>query len=111
MKITKPISAALLITAFLAAPFSALAADTPVGKEPAKTDTKAAPKVKPYTLKTCIVSGEALGGAMGDPYVFTYKGQEIKMCCKDCRKDFDKNPAKYMKKLEAAQKKAAAEKK
>jgi hypothetical protein len=103
MKTIKSISAALLIGAFLAAPFSALAADTPVEKEPAKKVAK----VKSYTLKTCIVSGEALGGAMGEPYVFTYKGQEIKMCCKDCRKDFDKNPAKYIKKLEAAEKKAA----
>jgi hypothetical protein len=26
------------------------------------------------------------------------------MCCKDCRKDFDKDPAKYIKKLETAEK-------
>lgn len=23
----------------------------------------------------------------------------VKLCCKDCRKDFDKDPAKYLKKL------------
>jgi YHS domain-containing protein len=45
---------------------------------------------------------------MGAPYVFAYKGQEIKLCCKDCRKDFDKTPAKFMKKLADAQKKAGA---
>ena len=43
---------------------------------------------------------------MGEPYTFTYKDREIKLCCKDCRKDFDKNPAKFIKKLEAEEKKA-----
>ena len=57
-------------------------------------------KPKPYPLKTCIVSGEKLG-EMGDPHVFTYKGQEIKLCCKNCRKDFDAEPAKYLAKLTA----------
>jgi hypothetical protein len=32
----------------------------------------------------------------------------VKLCCPDCKKDFDKNPAKYMKKIEAADKAAAA---
>ena len=57
------------------------------------------PKVKPYTLDTCIVSDDKLG-EMGKPVVFTYKDQEIKLCCKACRKDLDKDPAKYLKKLE-----------
>jgi hypothetical protein len=56
-------------------------------------------KAKPYKPDTCIVSGDKLG-EMGKPVVFEYKGQEIKLCCKDCRKDFDKDPAKYLKKLE-----------
>jgi hypothetical protein len=43
---------------------------------------------------------------MGNPYVFTYEGREIKLCCKSCLKDFKKNPAKYIKKIEAAEKKA-----
>lgn len=54
---------------------------------------------KPYALETCIVSDDKLG-EMGKPVVFTYKGREIKLCCKDCRKDFDKDPAKYLKKLD-----------
>ncbi len=54
--------------------------------------------VKPYPLKTCIVSGEKLG-EMGEPVVFVHQGQEIKLCCKNCRKDFDKEPAKYLSKL------------
>ena len=63
-----------------------------------------AEKAKPYPLETCVVSGEKLG-SMGKPYVFTHEGQEIKLCCKDCLKDFKKEPAKYMKKIEEAQKK------
>lgn len=54
-----------------------------------------------YPLTTCIVSGEGLD-EMGKPYVFTYEGQEVQLCCKDCKKKFDKDPAKYMKKLAAA---------
>lgn len=68
--------------------------------EPKKEETqKPGSKAKPYKLDTCIVSGDKLG-EMGKPVVFQYKGQEIKLCCKDCRKDFDKDPAKYLKKLE-----------
>jgi YHS domain-containing protein len=42
---------------------------------------------------------------MGDPYVFTHAGREVKLCCKACLKDFNKDPAKYVKKMEAAEKK------
>ncbi len=59
----------------------------------------------PDRLKTCPVSGEKLGGDMGGPYVFSYKGQEVKLCCKSCKKDFDKNPEKYLKLIRAADKK------
>jgi len=58
----------------------------------------------PDLLKTCPVSGEKLG-EMGKPYVFTYKNQEVKLCCKSCKKEFDKDPAKYMKLIRAADKK------
>jgi hypothetical protein len=69
---------------------------------------------KEYPLKTCVVSDEKLGGDMGDPYVFTYKdknnpndpGREVRLCCKSCLKDFNKEPAKYLKKIDDAEKKA-----
>lgn len=61
-------------------------------------------KAKPYPLKTCVVSGEELGG-MGDPYVFTHEGREIKLCCKGCLKKFNKDSASFLKKLDAAEKK------
>ena len=74
------------------------------------TDAK---KPKPYTLKKCPVSGEKLG-EMGDPFVFVYKdkkikddvGREIKLCCKSCKKDFDKDAAKLVKQIEKDEAKA-----
>jgi len=67
----------------------------------ANTDTNAVPD----RLKTCPVSGDKLGGDMGEAYVFVYKGQQVKLCCKGCKKDFDKDPAKYIKLIRAADKK------
>lgn len=98
----KKLVAAMLVGAFVCAPFAGLTAES---KAP---DAKAAEakKLKPYTLKTCAVSGEKLGG-MGDPYVFEYKGREIKLCCKGCLKDFNKQPDKYLKNLEKAEAEAA----
>ncbi len=54
---------------------------------------------KPYTLKTCIVTDETFDH--GKPYSFVHEGQEIKLCCDGCKPDFDKEPAKYLKKLAA----------
>jgi hypothetical protein len=54
---------------------------------------------KPYPLNKCIVTDEAF--EHGKPVVFVHEGQEIKLCCKDCKPDFDKEPAKYLSKLGA----------
>ena len=54
---------------------------------------------QPYPLDTCVVSGEKLG-EMGDPYVFTHEGREVRLCCKQCLKKFNQDPEKYLKKLE-----------
>jgi len=64
----------------------------------------AAKNVKPYRLETCLVSGEKFGGDMGDLVLFVHEGREIKLCCNDCTKEFKKDPAKHIKKLEAAEK-------
>jgi len=58
-----------------------------------------------YLLKTCEVSDEKLG-EMGKPYVMKYDGREVQLCCESCKKDFKKDPAKYMKKLDEAEKTA-----
>ncbi|MBM3833982.1 MAG: hypothetical protein FJ403_12075 [Verrucomicrobia bacterium] len=55
---------------------------------------------KAYPLKKCIVKDEDFHG---ETVVFVHEGQEIKLCCKDCRPDFDKEPAKYLKKLSQTQ--------
>lgn len=75
-------------------------------------DAKSAPteaQIKSYPLQTCVVSGEKLG-EMGKPYDLIYKekdgGKEtdrlVRFCCKGCVKDFNKEPAKYMSKLNDA---------
>jgi YHS domain-containing protein len=76
--------------------------NTATSKAPAAA--AADPNAKPYPLKTCAVSGEELG-SMGEPYKFTYKGQEIKLCCKGCEKDFQKEPEKYLAKIQEPAKK------
>ena len=88
----KPLIVGALLAAFCAAPLVSRADD-------------AKPKLKPYTLKNCVVSGDKLG-EMGDPYVYEYQGREIKFCCKGCVKDFNKDPAKYIKKIEQEEAKA-----
>lgn len=62
--------------------------------EPTATESTA----KPYPLETCLVSGKKLG-SMGDPYVITHGGQQIKFCCDGCEPAFKKDPAKYLAKL------------
>ncbi len=102
MKTLKTLTVTLLSLSILAGPFAALAGDTGDTKT-AQQKTNA--KLKPYKLKTCIVSGDKLG-EMGEPYVYEYEGRQIKFCCKGCVKDFKKEPAKYVKKIEEAEAKA-----
>ena len=93
MKTLKHLAVAALIVGFLAAPLTTWAAD--------KKAEKNSPAVKPYLLKTCIVAGDKLDQ---DAYVFVYQSRQIKLCCDGCKKDFDKEPAKFIKKLEDAEK-------
>ncbi len=72
----------------------------PAVKTPETPAAPADPNAKAYPLKTCVVSGEELG-KMGEPMRFSYKGQDIKLCCKGCDKDFHKDPEKYLQKITA----------
>ncbi len=56
---------------------------------------------KDYPLKKCPVSGEAFGGDM-KPYKVTHEGTDVWLCCKDCKDDFDKEPAKFTKMVKDA---------
>ena len=84
----KQLTLATLLAAIAFGPVAVFGADK--SKEP-----------KPYPLTTCVVSDEKLG-EHGKPYVFTHEGQELKLCCKACLKDFKKDPARYTKKLDGA---------
>ena len=93
MKTSKKIALSVLSLALMTSPFVGLAAE--------------AKNVKPYPFETCVVTDEKLGADPSmKPYVFVHEGQEVKLCCKACLKDFKKDQAKYLKKIVDAQKKA-----
>ncbi len=72
----------------------------------AKADNGTNAPVKAYPLNKCIMCGMLVKGRT-DAYSFVYKGQEIKLCDKSEKEEFDKNPEKYLKKIakEAAKQK------
>ena len=94
MKTSKTIILTALITGVFVAPLTTWAAD--------KKAEKKAGATKPYPLTTCIVADDKLDK---DAVAFDYQGRQYKLCCESCRKDFDKEPAKFVKKLEDAEKK------
>ena len=63
-----------------------------------------------YPLKTCVVSGEELGGAMGEPVEYVIDNRLVRLCCAGCIKKLNKEPAKYLKTLDEAIIKAGNEK-
>ncbi len=99
MKLLNYLQTSVLIVACISG-LQASAAD----KKADKADSKAAKDT--YPLKTCLVSDEKLGD-MGEPFTFKHEGKDVKLCCESCKKDFTKNPTKFMKKLATAEKKAA----
>jgi hypothetical protein len=75
-------------------------------QEPAAVATAAAPaqakfakKSAPYPLTTCVVSGEELDG---DAVSFEVEGRTVKTCCEKCQAKVEKDPAKYVAKLDEA---------
>lgn len=74
-------------------------------KEPAKAIAKLdqaviAKQSATYPATTCVVSGEKLGGDMGPPVDVVVGNRLIRFCCKDCQKDFRKDPLTFLKKLD-----------
>jgi hypothetical protein len=61
-----------------------------------------------YPLDTCVVSGKKLAsGGMGMPEDFICRqtgkpDRLVRFCSKNCLKEFNKDPAKYLKKIEDA---------
>lgn len=67
---------------------------------------KAEAQIPSYPLKTCLVSGDELGG-MGETVNALYGDRLIRFCCKGCVKSFNKNPGKYLPKLDSTPKPAS----
>jgi YHS domain-containing protein len=59
---------------------------------------------KSYPLKTCPVSGDKLGEHGKSVKVTAPDGTDVYLCCKDCLKDFKKDPEKYAKMVKDAKK-------
>jgi hypothetical protein len=57
---------------------------------------------KDYPLKKCVVSDDKLGEHGKPVKVTAPDGTDVYLCCKDCKKDFDKDPAKFAKMVKAA---------
>lgn len=55
-----------------------------------------------YPLNTCVVSGEKIGGMMGKPVDKVYDNRLVRFCCNNCVSQFDKDPAKYLSKIDQA---------
>ena len=89
--------------AFTTVPFAVLVADEET--TPATEQEEVA--VKPYPNDLCLVTDEKLG-SMGEPYVITSDGYEVKMCCKGCVKDFNSNKEEYLAKLKKLHEEAAS---
>ncbi len=87
-------------TLLLLSPLAFVSCNKETAEVTSETAATSEAAVKPYPLDVCIVSGEKLG-SMGDPIVINHDGQEIKFCCDSCPPKFDKDPAKFLGKLEA----------
>jgi hypothetical protein len=55
--------------------------------------------VKQYAADTCVVTDNKLG-SMGTPITKVYGDQEVKFCCKPCIAKFEKEPQRYLKKIQ-----------
>ncbi len=57
---------------------------------------------KSYPLRTCPVSDDKLG-EHGKSVKVSYQGTDVYLCCKDCVKEFNKDPKKYVKIVKEAE--------
>lgn len=57
-----------------------------------------------YPLQTCVVSGEELGGDMGEPIDYVLGNRLVRLCCKGCQKKIAKDPLSFLAKLDGSAK-------
>ena len=55
-----------------------------------------------YPIQTCVVSGEELGGEMGEPIDYVLGNRLVRLCCKGCKKKVAADPLSYLAKLDQA---------
>lgn len=63
-----------------------------------KADNSTNAPVKPYPIDHCVICGMLVKGRT-DAFTFVYKGQEIKLCDKSEREEFERHPEKYLNKM------------
>jgi len=93
-----------ILTALILSGFAFVATPSTLARaaEPPKTEAKqAAPKVfsspqKEGTRATCPITGDEFTIDKKTVHA-EYKGKHVYFCCAGCKKDFDKDPAKYTK--------------
>jgi YHS domain-containing protein len=98
----------MILTLCVALAISAIAADPPNSKG-GKTAQSSGAKIESINT-ICPVSGDEVG-ELGKPVYVEYKGKKIGFCCKDCRKDFEKDPEKFAALAEKNQAQPGAESK
>jgi len=64
---------------------------------------KVAAQISSYPMKSCFVSGDRLD----DPVDALYGDRLLRFCCKGCLRSFNKNPLKFLPKLDALEKSAS----
>lgn len=102
----KKISLLIVLTLLTAA---AVKADNATNTSNSTNAASAKASVKPYPIDRCILCGMKVTGSHHS-YSFVYQVQEIKLCSKDEREEFEKDAEKYLKKIakEAAKQKQNA---
>lgn len=60
-----------------------------------------ATQLKRYPIDWCLVSGDKLGGD-GEIIDYLHDGRLVRLCCKGCIEEFQKDPQKYLGILDAA---------
>lgn len=61
-----------------------------------------AAQVPTYKLKTCVVMTDEVLDPSGDIVDYLYGTTLVRFCCKKCLRKFEKEPEKYLKRLEGA---------
>jgi YHS domain-containing protein len=55
-----------------------------------------------YPVETCVVSGEPLGGEMGEPVDHLVGNRLVRLCCETCTEKLEADPASFIAALDEA---------